>query len=44
MELSPQYIDVTIRRWEAYAQKEATLETDGRTFSAVAAERCRLAA
>jgi DNA modification methylase len=44
MELSPKYVDVMVRRWEAYSQQEATLEGDGRTFAAVAAERCRLAA
>jgi DNA modification methylase len=44
MELDPKYIDVTVKRWEAYAQQEATLEGDGRTFTAIAAERCRLAA
>jgi DNA modification methylase len=44
MELDLKYVDVIIRRWEAYSQQEATLEGDGRTFTAIAAERCRLAA
>jgi DNA modification methylase len=44
MELDLKYVDVTVRRWEAYSQQEATLEGDGRTFTAIAAERCRLAA
>ena len=44
IELDPAYVDVIIRRWEAYTRCEATLENDGRTFTAVAAERARLAA
>lgn len=39
VELSPQYVDVTIKRWEAFTGKEATLEGDGRTFPAVAKSR-----
>ena len=44
IELDPAYVDVIIRRWEAYTRREATLENDGRTFAAVAADRARLAA
>jgi DNA modification methylase len=38
MEISPRYIDVTVRRWQDYTGKAATLE-DGRTFDEVKAER-----
>ena len=39
IELEPKYCDVIIRRWQEHAGQEATLEGDGRPFSAVAGER-----
>lgn len=39
MELSPAYVDVAVRRWEAFAGQPAILEADGRTFAQVALER-----
>ena len=39
LELDPAYVDVTVRRWEAFTGQQATLEGDGRTFAEVAAER-----
>jgi DNA modification methylase len=39
IELSPTYVDVAVRRWQAFAAQDATLEGDGRTFAAVAEER-----
>ena len=39
MEISPQYVDVIINRWQAFTDKTATLESDGRSFEAVAKER-----
>jgi DNA modification methylase len=39
LELDPLYVDVAVRRWQAFAGKQATLQTDGRTFDAVAAQR-----
>jgi len=39
IELEPGYVDVAVRRWEAFTGEEATLEGDGRTFAAIAAER-----
>lgn len=39
MELSPAYVDVAARRWEAFTGQDAVLEGAGSTFSAVAAER-----
>ena len=41
IEIAPQYVDVAIRRWQAFAGAAATLEGDGRTFAEV--ERARLA-
>ena len=39
IELDPLYVDVAIRRWQAFTGDSATLLADGRTFDAVAAER-----
>jgi len=39
MELDPRYCDVIVKRWQAFTGQTATLEGDGRTFDAVAAER-----
>jgi DNA modification methylase len=42
MELNPTYVDVTVRRWQAFTGEEATLEGDGRTFAQVQAARLEL--
>ncbi len=39
IELSPVYVDVAVRRWEAFTGQSATLEGDGRTFKEI--EQCR---
>lgn len=39
MELQPSYIDLAVRRWQAFTGKVACLLTDGRSFDAVAAQR-----
>lgn len=39
IELSPAYVDVAVKRWQAFAGKDATLEGDGRTFAEVEAAR-----
>lgn len=39
MELDPRYVDVIVRRWEAFTGKKATLDGDGRSFDEIAAER-----
>jgi len=39
IELDPLYVDVAIRRWQAFTGDRATLLDDGRAFDAVAAER-----
>ena len=44
LELEPAYVDVAVRRWQAYAKTDAMLEGDGRTFDEVAAARLASAA
>ena len=44
VELEPKYVDVMIRRWEAYTGREAQLESDGRSFAVIAKERLPQAA
>ena len=39
IEITPQYVDVILKRWEATTEREATLDGDGRTFAEIAAER-----
>ncbi len=39
IELDPKYIDVVVKRWEGFTGKKATLDGDGRTFTAIAAVR-----
>ena len=39
MELEPRYVDVAIRRWQAFTGLYACLLGDGRSFAVVAAER-----
>jgi DNA modification methylase len=41
VEYEPRYVDVAVRRWEAFTKMEAILEGDGRTFAEVAVERSR---
>jgi len=39
IELSPAYVDVAVKRWQAFTGKAATLEGDGRTFDSIALSR-----
>jgi DNA modification methylase len=39
VELDPLYLDVAVKRWQAFTGKQATLQADDRTFDAVAGER-----
>jgi len=39
MELEPRYVDIAIRRWQAFTGLEATLLSNGSTFDKVAADR-----
>jgi site-specific DNA-methyltransferase (adenine-specific) len=35
MELDPRYVDVIVKRWQEFTGKQATLESDGRSFTEV---------
>jgi len=39
IELDPRYVDVTVKRWQAFSHGTATLASDGRSFDEVALER-----
>jgi DNA modification methylase len=39
MELEPRYVDVAIRRWQAFTRRDAVLSASGRTFDEVVQER-----
>lgn len=39
LEIDPSYCDVIVKRWQDFTGDAATLESDGRTFSAVAADQ-----
>ncbi len=43
IELEPKYCDVTVRRFQEFSGKPVVLESDGRKFSEVAAERLQVA-
>jgi DNA modification methylase len=44
IEIDPLYVDVAVRRWEAFTGQQATLLADRKTFEAVAKERVAKAA
>lgn len=39
MELSPEYVDVAVKRWQDFTGQKATLEGTGRTFEDMASDR-----
>lgn len=39
IEISPAFVDVAVRRWEAHTGQKAVLDGDGRPFDEIAAER-----
>ena len=41
MEISPQYADVSVRRWQQYTGKDAVLESTGETFDEMAEQRAQ---
>lgn len=41
IEISPEYVDVIVTRWQAFTAQAATLEGDGRTFEQVKAARAK---
>lgn len=44
MELSPEYVDVAVKRWQEFTGQQAVLDGDGRTFAELEAERIGKAA
>ena len=43
MEIGPPYCDVIVTRWEEFTGEHAVLESDGRPFDEIAAERADVA-
>src|SRR5262249_14259201 len=43
MELEPRYVDVAVRRWQAFTGRKAVHLVDGRPFDVAAAERLNAA-
>ena len=39
VELDPRYVDVAVRRWQAFTGRQAVLERDGRPFAAITEDR-----
>jgi DNA modification methylase len=39
IEIEPQYVDVSVQRWQNFTGLNATLDGDGRTYAAIAQER-----
>ena len=44
IDIDPRYVDVAVMRWQEFTAQQATLESDGRTFEQVKAERAGVAA
>jgi DNA modification methylase len=44
LEIDPRYVDVICQRWMAITGRQAALESDGRTFAEIQAERVMEAA
>jgi hypothetical protein len=41
MEIDPLYVDVAVRRWQAFTKRDATLAGTKQTFDEVTAERVK---
>jgi hypothetical protein len=39
IEIAPAYVDVAVKRWQAFTGLEAKLDGDGRSFEEIALER-----
>lgn len=39
VELNPAYVDVAVKRWQDFTGQQAVLESDGRTYDEISAER-----
>jgi DNA modification methylase len=44
VDIDPRYVDVIVKRWQDLTGKQATLESDGKTFNEVSAERQKIPA
>jgi DNA modification methylase len=44
LEIDPRYVDVAVRRWQAYTRRDAVLQGSGQTFEEIAAARSKTAA
>jgi DNA modification methylase len=42
LEIDPHYVDVAVKRWQAYTGKDAVLSASGKTFEEVGEERATL--
>ena len=41
IEIDPRYVDVAVRRWQAYTRRDAVLHGSGQTFEEIAAARSK---
>ena len=44
LEIDPHYVDVAVRRWQAYTKRDAILHGTGQTFEEIAATRSKTGA
>ena len=44
IEIDPRYVDVAVRRWQAYTRRDAVLQGSGQTFEEIAAARSKTGA
>ena len=44
IEIDPRYVDVAVRRWQAYTRRDAVLQGSGQTFEEIAATRSKIGA
>jgi DNA modification methylase len=44
LEIDPLYVDVVVRRWQAYTRRDAVLKDTGQTFEEIAAARSKTGA
>ena len=41
IEMNPRYVDVAVRRWQAYTRRDVVLQGSGQTFGEIAAARSK---
>jgi hypothetical protein len=44
IDIDPRYVDVAVRRWQAYTRRDAVLQGSGQTFEEIAAARSKIGA